>query len=309
MKYRVENGLSLFEFHDSAFSLINFDGTDMVISSQHLNIHKFTEQNPSACDMEITSAKLTFHGFRSPTFAPGRAWTEDTDGKLHPTAPHAVFSGKEAEESILEELRGQINVLDFCQMDDGSYIIDGCGFEPFFTMGFRFDRITIEWDEYKEKAWYELHQQFQYDIPLSTPAGDTQAKVIVAVQSEDTAAGHTPSVTVCLRFSGKDWQGHGKDPLWIDAFADLQKQLPKDVSLKCCLTCRHGNLCPVGSDNNELFCTKDVAISQKNDLYFYTEDEIERKKRARQYCHVCDDYQLQSDDPCTYNDFLWYLKH
>ena len=67
--------------------------------------------------------------------------------------------------------------------------------------------------------------------------------------------------------------GYGKDYLWADAFADLQKNLPNNVKMRCCMTCRHGNMCPVGNKPGELFCTKDVSITQKSDLFFYTENE------------------------------------
>ena len=78
--------------------------------------------------------------------------------------------------------------------------------------------------------------------------------------------------------------------------------------LTCCLTCRHGNLYPVGNDINEVFCTKDLLITQKSDLYFYTEDDDERTKRSRKYCGLCKNYQPQTDDFYTYNDYLYRLK-
>ena len=90
-----------------------------------------------------------------------------------------------------------------------------------------------------------------------------------------------PIATVGCTYDGKEYWGRGNDHLWIDAFADLQKKLPEGVTIKCCLTCRHGNLCPVGNAPNEVFCTKDVLITQKSDLYFYTEDEAECEKRSR----------------------------
>jgi hypothetical protein len=113
---------------------------------------------------------------------------------------------------------------------------------------------------------------------------------------------------LCCQYNSKEYCGYGDDYLWIDAFADLQRKLPEGVFLKCCLTCRHGNLCPVGNDVNEVFCTKDVLITQKSDLFFYTEDEVERAKRSKQYCGLCEDYQPQSEDFYTYNDYLCFLQ-
>ena len=37
MKYRVENQLDLFEFHDSEFSLISFDNKSIAVSVNHLD--------------------------------------------------------------------------------------------------------------------------------------------------------------------------------------------------------------------------------------------------------------------------------
>ena len=67
MQYRAENNLDLFEFHDSVFSLVSFDGTDLIVSARCLNIHKNTEQNPSDYDMEIDCAEIIFRDFRPQT--------------------------------------------------------------------------------------------------------------------------------------------------------------------------------------------------------------------------------------------------
>ena len=101
---------------------------------------------------------------------------------------------------------------------------------------------------------------------------------------------------------------YGKDFLWVDAFADLQKKLPDNVKIQCCLTCRHGNMCPVGNKPGELFCTKDVIITQKSDLFFYTEDDAERTSRSRDCTNVCEKYEEQSKDYYTYNDYLYYFE-
>ena len=58
MKYRVENKLDLFEFHDAEFSFISFDKNELVLSAKHLNIHENAVQNPHNCDMEIDFAEF-----------------------------------------------------------------------------------------------------------------------------------------------------------------------------------------------------------------------------------------------------------
>lgn len=154
---------------------------------------------------------------------------------------------------------------------------------------------------------FEFHDSvFSYDVILHTPTGDEAVQLIVNFHEEPVYT-YSQAVTVSCNYDRKEYQGHGSDYLWIDAFADLQRQLPEGVWLKCCLTCRHGNQCPVGDFANEVFCMKDVSITQKSDLYFYTEDNEERDKRSRQYCDLCDSYQPQTDDFYTYSDYLHYL--
>ncbi len=311
MKYCVENDLSVFEFHDSVFTLVSFDGKDLVISAEHLNIHKATPQNPSDYDMEIASARITFRNFTSAAYEPGRAWETGEDGISHPVGPRVVYCGQDAIDHILAELQNEMTVYHF-EKEDRGYSIGGCGIEPYFTIEFDFDSVVVCWDEYKKKAWYELHRQYRYDTVLHTPNGDETVQLFVGCHEEAVYGNgvleQAPTVNVGCRYDGKEYWGHGRDHLWVDAFADLQRQLPTDVWLKCCLTCRYGNLCPVGNVADEVFCTKDVLITQKSDLYFYTEDDGEREKRSRQYCCVCEDYQSQAEGFYTYNDFLSFLK-
>jgi len=311
MKFCVENDLSIFEFHDAVFSFVSFDGKDLVVSASMLNIHKDTPQNPSDDDMEIASAQITFRNFTSATYELGRGWETGEDGKSHPVGPRVVFSGQDGINRILEELQNEITVFHF-EKEDRGYSIGGCGIEPYFTIEFDFDSVAVCWNEYEKKAWYELHRQYRYNAVLETPNGDEMVALRVSCHEEPVYDNgrleQPPTVNVGCTVEGKEYWGHGSDYLWIDAFADLQRQLPEGVLLKCCLTCRHGNLCPVGNAVNEVFCTKDVLITQKSSLYFYTEDDREREKRSRQYCGLCEDYQPQTDDFYTYNDYLHYLK-
>ena len=311
MKYCVLNDLSLFEFHDAVFSLAEFDGKDLVVSASMVNIHKNTPQNPSEYDMEIASAQITFRNFHSVIYEPGGAWKGGDDGVLYPGGPCVVFEGQEAMVRILEELQEKFSVYHL-EKEDRGYSVGGSGIEPYFEMKFDFDSVVVCWDEYKKKAWYELHRQYRYDGLLHTPQGDEKVKLTVGCHEEpmyrEGKLMQPPTVNVGCTYAGAEYWGRGSDYLWIDAVADLQRQLPENVLLKGCLTCRHGNLSPVGNGVNEVFCTKDVLVTQKSDLYFYTEDGAERAKRSRQYFDVCEDYQPQTDDFYTYNDYLDWLQ-
>ncbi|MBQ6662979.1 MAG: hypothetical protein IJM69_05505 [Firmicutes bacterium] len=116
-------------------------------------------------------------------------------------------------------------------------------------------------------------------------------------------------MTIKARFEGKEITAEGTQYPFEDAYADLQNKLPKSVKLAGCVTCRHGNLSPAGNGLDEVFCTKDVSITCKQDLLFYTENERETKRRSRTYTDFCDDYVSQEEDVFTYNDYLINLNH
>ncbi len=302
MKYRLENRLEDFEFHDALFSLIHADNKKWIISAKYLNFHKNTEQNPSAFDMEIDDATITFTGISVFSYKAGGALVKDVNGNIY-RKEYILLEGTEAENKFLSVFENPISVLYFGTDDNTRYYLEGCGTEPFFTVECSFENITIEWDKYRRKAWYELHKQHIFDSQLNTPDNIQQTKITVNCREESISE----NITVHIKYKDTDYCGCGNDSLWVDAFADLQRQLPTDVTLRCCLSCQHGNMCPVGNQPNELFCTKDVHIAQKSDLFFYTEDYAEREKRSKKYTDICENYQPQSKDCYTYNSYLYSL--
>lgn len=313
MKYCVKNDLSLFEFHDSEFCFVSFDGKDLVVSVSMLNIHMHTPQNPSEHDMEIVSAQITFENVHRATYEPGRTWKMGEDGMSYPIGPRIVYTEQEAMDRIVEELENDFTVYGLETEEGHRCSMHGWGIENYIVIEFDYDGVAVCWDEYEKKAWYERTKQYRYDATLQTPQGEETVQLRILCHEDggyyQGVWVEPPIATVGCTYDGEEYWGRGEDDyLWIKAFADLQKKLPEGVTIKCCLTCRHGNLCPVGNPPNEVFCTKDVLITQKSDLYFYTEDDIEREKRSRQSCTLCEDYQPQTDDYYTYNDFLYHLK-
>lgn len=309
MKYRVENQLDLFEFHDSYFSLVCFDKKDLVVSAWNLNIHKNAKENPHDCDMEINLANICFQNVHILSFEPMRAYQLDADGNWHTDEPQIVFTDKDAEEKFISELKNgfSINYIDTQQFGDHTTIEIGTNSPECFLATFSFSNVIVSWDAYGKKAWYELHKQYRYEITLSTPNGEQKAPLYVTCNEEDEA--HT-LVNVGTKYQDKEIWGHGKGHLWIEAFADLQKHLPDGVILKCCLTCRHGNMCPFGNETGEVFCTKDCMIASKDDMcdLFSTESNDEIDNRSRHYVDACDDYKHQSSDFYTYSDYLYELE-
>ena len=117
-------------------------------------------------------------------------------------------------------------------------------------------------------------------------------------------------VEMALTYKDIEYCGVGNDNLWVDAFADLQRKLPGNVQLACCMTCRHGNMCPYGNKENQIFCTKDVLISSKYAIIELMDNKgfdsfFEREVSSINYC---DDFVYQSDDSYTYNNFLYHLQ-
>ncbi len=133
---------------------------------------------------------------------------------------------------------------------------------------------------------------------------------IVAVPAQidydDSEEAFYPLSEINIVYNKVEYIGNGKDYLWIDTFADLQKKLPNDIKIACCLTCRHGNMCPFGNPKNCLFCTKDIVINSKSDMcdVFINDDD---EGRMVEYCNYCPDFVYQTIDYYVYNDFLCYL--
>ena len=117
-------------------------------------------------------------------------------------------------------------------------------------------------------------------------------------------------VEITVSYNGAEYCATGKDYLWVDAFADLQAKLPSNTQLACCMTCRYGNMCPYGNDKNQLFCTKDVQLTSKDDVIelMYNKGHDSFFEREVSSIHCCDDFIYQSNDYFTYNDYLYHLQ-
>lgn len=312
MQYCSTNRLQDFEFHDSELSFVSWKDNRLIVSAKYLNVHKDAAPNNSGTDMEISEARITFYGFELKEFEPSRTWKTDENGQSYTDDPLIIHTNSTAHKMFEAELQNSITVMGIV-CDDGVYELGACGIDPYFSVRFIFSDVDIEWNDYRKKAWYELHKQYKKVIMLSTPSGEFKFDMRIICHDEDVYSFggdkvEGPSVSVGIKYGEKELWGYGKDYLWVDAFADLQKKLPDNVRIQCCLTCRHGNMCPVGNKPGELFCTKDVIITQKSDLFFYTEDEAERSKRSHDCTDICEKYQEQTSEHYTYNDYLCYFE-
>lgn len=89
------------------------------------------------------------------------------------------------------------------------------------------------------------------------------------------------------------------------AIINLQRVLPPNISIACCQSCRHGNFCPYGDYDNEIFCLKDMTANNKEDvckLFSEKFDLLDTKKRK--LLDICINYKPISDDEYyTYNNW------
>lgn len=314
MKYCVENQLALFEFHDSDFSFVGFENNSLSFSAEHLNIHKDAKENPNYYDMELGPAEIIFHNIEVLTYEPAPLCKQDADGSWYTATPETLLT-EEAKTRFLNDIPEGFTVYSFevTQKENKYYaeIVTCAGAS--FTATFTFDRATVSWDVFCKKAWYEFFKRYTYPITLSTPEGEleTSATITCREKDPDTEDESVPYLTVSVgvTYKGKEIWAQGTDYLWVDAFANLEKRLPDGVAIKCCMTCRHGNMCPYGNWPGELFCTKDLIIGSKDDMIdlFDKEDENTMDLRKRKVTDSCGEYCHQSWDYYTYNDYLYYV--
>ena len=138
-------------------------------------------------------------------------------------------------------------------------------------------------------------------------ADNTAQTLDQTIDIDDPDMDRAGQMTLKTVYQGQEIVAVGTCYPFQDAFADLQNKLPKNVQLVCCAACRHGNLCPVGNAPDEVYCTKDVPITCKTDLFHYTEDADEVKKRLRRYGDCCEDFRPQEENFFTYSDYQGFL--
>jgi len=159
MRYCSNNRLQDFEFHDAELSLISWEDSRLVVLAKYLNVHKDAAPNNAGADMEISEARITFTGFQIKEFQPGRAWRTDENGKLYTDDPLIIHTDEVAHSMFENELKNTVTVMGIV-FDDNIYELGAIGIDPYFSARFLFSDVKIEWDDYREKAWYELQKQF-----------------------------------------------------------------------------------------------------------------------------------------------------
>ena len=150
-----------------------------------------------------------------------------------------------------------------------------------------------------------MKKTLQCDILLLTPVGKVMVPIKITYDDKEVII--DPKSEITLLYNGMEYKGCGDDFLWTDTLADLQTKLPKDVTLACCMTCCHGNMCPYGNEENQLICTKDITITSKEDMLDLFDQTDPFEERAVASLDFCEDFVYQSDNYYTYNDYFYQL--
>ena len=85
----------------------------------------------------------------------------------------------------------------------------------------------------------------------------------------------------------------------------LQKELPDNIGIACCQSCRHGNFNPFGDLENEIFCLKDKTLINRDHVVntFFKQDKSFGTRR-RKLLDFCKDYKpISENEKYTYNDW------
>jgi len=90
---------------------------------------------------------------------------------------------------------------------------------------------------------------------------------------------------------------------------DIMENTPfqKNLNIACCSTCKHGNYCPLGDNDGEIFCLINYTPKDRNDvvdIYIkYSSGEISLP--IYPLLHKCEQYEVMNDEYYTYNDWLY----
>ncbi len=163
MKHCTTNNLQEFEFHDAEFTWNSYRDSVLSVTVNFLNIHKFTKENPDDKDMELDTATMTFCGLSVESVAFYKSTVTDENGNSFIQEP-PVYKGKEVEEIFFKKLQESVYIL--CaeiQKSGARTVLELDALvahkSDAFHVVLSFDSVTVKWDAYRKKAWYELHNE------------------------------------------------------------------------------------------------------------------------------------------------------
>ncbi len=161
-----------FEFHDAVIYFKDCEGDCLNITAKYLNLHKDAKENPYGCDMEIASADICLRNFKICSFELLRAYQRDENGNMYTNEPQIIFKGEKASEKFAEELKSGVMLYDADIIKNDETVLWEltAGGRTNFIVRVKADDITAEWDEYSQKAWYELQSHCACDNVSQAPS-------------------------------------------------------------------------------------------------------------------------------------------
>ena len=301
MLYQSINALQDFEFHDSEVIGGSRDGDTVTLTLKYLNVHKHLPQNPGDFDMEIELATFRINGFQLLGYTPGVTWGFDEAGNSIPLEPIREYTGADGLERFWTQVEGGFAILqlDTEQQNGRLALTFSCsGNEPYFDVSFAADQVTVQWDKFRKKAWYELHRYSNHPLSLLVDGAETPSEIRVYFHDDPPSK---PLRSASIKLDGSDLWGSGT--LLEEAVLDLERKLPASVSLKCCQTCRHGNFCPSGNEETEIFCLQDLHPASKGEVFDLLTAEGQWEHRKRTLFSLCDAYCPMEKAYYAYNDY------
>lgn len=135
-----------------------------------------------------------------------------------------------------------------------------------------------------------------------------EKSTVVPIHIEDEELDIDAKVSVEIVYSGVKYRGIGKELDWTDAFADLQKKLPESVLLKCCISCKYGNLNLYGNIPNQVICSYSKNIHSKDELVSYLSTR-NYEDNEHNSTYACEHFDFVNKEHYSYNDFLYYVEN
>ena len=91
----------------------------------------------------------------------------------------------------------------------------------------------------------------------------------------------------------------------VECIIDFQKGLPDNIKISCCQSCKYGNFCVYGNNENEIFCL--IDFPPLKDVYDLIEifDSKYSAIPAHELTHFCQKYQraTKNNDYYSYNSW------
>lgn len=119
---------------------------------------------------------------------------------------------------------------------------------------------------------------------------------------EQVGKGDDPRIKIELTYEGHNFLSSESEST-EHAILNLKQILPSNINIAGCVSCKHGNYCPYGDLDNEIFCFKDISFSNKMDVCDFFSNNSHIENRSRQLFDFCTDYKPITDEYFTYNDW------